>query len=72
MDSKIYLSEKVKNKERKFGSQLEYYPCKIILADGTEKNALFTKNQINVAIDRANKNIEDIPKDVSLFEYLFG
>ncbi len=71
MDSKILMTEKVENKERKFGSQLEYYPCKIITPSG-EANALFTKNQIEVAIERAARNPEDIPQDISFFDFLFG
>jgi hypothetical protein len=30
-DSKIYLNEIVENKQRKFGSQKVYYPCKIYI-----------------------------------------
>ena len=45
-----------KNKERKFGSTVEYYPCEIICEDGSKVNALFTRNQLVVAIVRAKKN----------------
>ena len=63
MKSKILMKEKVKNKERKFGSNLEYYPCKIVFENGDEIPALFTENQIKIAILRAENNLEDIPED---------
>ena len=72
MDSKIKMTEVVLNKDRRFGSNLQYYPCHIILVDGTEVNALFTYNQIKVAVNRAGRNPEDIPEDKSLWTMLFG
>ena len=58
MKSKIDTSEKVDNKERKFGSSLEYFPCLI-----DDNKALFTKNELDIAIERANKNLEDFEED---------
>jgi len=69
-DSIIKLEEKVENTERKFGAGLEYYPAQIILEDGTETWAMFTKSDIDNAIERAKKNKEDIPK--SVWQKMFG
>jgi len=71
MKSRIYLKEIVENKERKFGSTLQYYPVKVELNDGSVENALFTEDQINVALDRASENPEDIPEN-TLWENIFG
>jgi hypothetical protein len=61
MKSKMVLGEVVQNKERKFGSQTEYYPCEIKQEDESVY-ALFTKDQVDEAIERANRNVEDIPE----------
>jgi len=72
MDSKIIMGEVVDNKERRFGSWKEYYPCKVLKSNGEEKNALFTQDQIEQAIDRAERNPEDIPEDQTFWDWLFG
>lgn len=74
MKSKIILTEKVSNKQRAFGSVNDYYPAKILLPDGREKVALFTENQIEVAINRASKNKEDVEQTQkkSLWSLLLG
>lgn len=69
-DSTIKLSEKVDNTERKFGEAQEYFPVEIILEDGTETWAMFTKSDIENAMVRASKNKEDIPK--SIWESIFS
>jgi hypothetical protein len=61
MKSRIYLSEKVSNKDRKFGSILEYYPSRIENSDGGVMDALFTANELEVAMKRAETNPEDVP-----------
>lgn len=71
MDSEIRLDELVENKDRKFGANNYYYPCKIVFDNGDEFNALFTKDQIEVAIERAYRNPEDMPEK-SFWELLFG
>ena len=71
MDSKIIMEEFVENQDRKFGSQLMYYPC-IVVLDGEESPALFTANQIKEAKTRAQKNPEDVPGDASFWDRLFG
>ena len=57
MKSKIDTNEKVKNYDRRFGSDLFYFPCMIDMVP-----ALFTKNQLEEALKRAKRNPEDIPK----------
>ena len=62
MESVIRLDEVVENKDRKFGSGKHYYPCQIATDDGRLVNALFTQDQLNDAIFRAERNPEDIPE----------
>ena len=69
-DSKIKLDEAVDNSERKFGETLKYFPVKIIDTDDNVEWGMFTENEIQIAIERAKKNKEDIPK--SLWESIFG
>ena len=71
MKSKIYLGEKVENKDRKFGEAPEYYPAVVVYPDGTEKNGLFTLSPIEEAVARAERNPEDIPKK-TVWQSLFG
>lgn len=70
MKGKLYLDEVVENKERKFGADSEYYPVRVQDGD-CEVNALFTIEQIKVAIERAQNNPEDVP-DKTLWEILIG
>jgi hypothetical protein len=69
-NSTIHLNEKVENTERKFGAALEYYPVEVINESGNTQWAMFTQSEIDVAVERATKNKEDIPK--SLWESIFG
>ena len=71
MESKIIFEEVVGNEDRKFGSNKLYYPCRIEDGKGRKRNALFTSDQLKVAMERANRNLEDIP-DKSFWEILFG
>lgn len=50
----------VENKDRKFGSNLEYYQVDIVWIDGTNRNLLFTRDEIDDAMVRAYKNSEDL------------
>ncbi len=61
MKGRIYLTEKVENRDRKFGASLEYYPIYVIDYNGNIQGALFTKNEIESAIERAKRNTEDVP-----------
>lgn len=72
MDSRINLIEAVRNKQRKFGANLEYFPCKIELLDGTIKNALFTMDQLEIAMDRADANPEDFVEKKNWLSSIFG
>jgi len=71
MKSKIDLTEKVENKDRKFGSALHYYPCHVEGKDGKVGNLLFTVDQIDEAMKRAEANPEDMPEK-SFWEALIG
>lgn len=71
MKGKLYFNEVVENTLRKAAADPVYYPVRIEYEDGCEANALFTIEQIEVAIARAEKNPEDIP-DKSLWEVLLG
>ena len=73
LESKIDLKEEVINKERTFGSNTSYYPAYIVLSDGKEVPALFTMDQLNIAMARAARNVEDMPKENgSFFSWLFN
>ena len=71
--SKINMNEEVINKERTFGSNTSYYPAYVVLSDGKEVPALFTMEQLNTAMARAARNVEDMPKESgNFFSWLFG
>ena len=73
MESKIILSERVDNKKRLFGANMIYFPCTIETVTGEDVKALFTKNQIKVAIKRAKRNQEDFEeKPTGFWGKLFG
>jgi len=72
MKSKIYLNDVVENTERKFGSNVQYFCCDVEFEDGKILPAMFTASNIEIAIDRANKNKEDIPKQESWYAKIFG
>lgn len=75
MKSQLYLSEGVENTERKFGEwKGTYYPALVHREDGNEMVAFFTADQIQVAIDRASRNPEDVPEnpEYTVWERLFG
>jgi hypothetical protein len=70
MKSKIYLDECVENKDYTFGEADQYYPVKVVLNNGTIQRALFTRNQIVTALNRAHNNEEDFP-DQTFLEIIF-
>ena len=71
--SNIRLEEVVENKNRKFGANLEYYPTIVCRGNGPAVPALFTENEIETAIIRANKNPEDCPeKEKTFWQSIFG
>ena len=50
----------VKNKERRFGSATEYYQIDVVCENGSNESLLFTKDEVNTAMERAKKNTEDL------------
>ncbi len=75
MRSRLYEVDQVLNDARRFGSARHYLPAEIITVDGTRQPALFTKDQINTAIARAQDNPEDIPPRwfwTRFWQWLFG
>ena len=62
MKSRILIRERKQNKDRKFGSTKQYFPCRVIIDGENKYNALFTKSQLMIAIKRAITNPEDIPE----------
>lgn len=71
MKSEIHLTEEVDNKDRKFGSALNYFPAYVIADNGDKEPALFTHDQITEAMARAKRNPEDIPQK-TFGDTLFG
>lgn len=67
MESKLLLNERVENKKRFFGSNMTYFPCTIKTVSGDEVKALFTKNQLKVAMKRAERNQEDFEEKAEGF-----
>lgn len=63
--SRIFASERQANTGRKFGAGTSYY-CAHFDDSGTLRPLLFTEDQINVAIDRALTNPEDVPAPARL------
>lgn len=52
----------VENTERKFGENAKYYYIRAQFPDGKEQALLFTEHEMSIAIARAEKNAEDLPK----------
>lgn len=61
MKSKLYMSEKVENQDRKFGATTKYYPAWVVDVFGYRRRALFTRDQVTSAMARAATNPEDFP-----------
>lgn len=72
IESELDMSEAVENKERRFGSAAQYYPCFVINLSGNKVPALFTKDQIRIAMRRAKSNPEDAPAAKGWFASLFS
>lgn len=71
-NNKLYLQNTVENTERKFGSNTKYVYAEVVFEDGQVLPAMFTMSNIEIAIDRANKNKEDIPKEETWWTKYFG
>lgn len=62
MTPRIRLKDVRINTKHKFGEVGQYHPVLIETPSGLLLPALFTPEQLCVAIDRATKNPEDAPK----------
>lgn len=74
VDSTLKAAEMVPNKDRKFGSANEYFPC-FFEKDGKKIPMLFTEHEVVTAMERAKKNPEDISEEDAekgFLHWLFG
>jgi hypothetical protein len=62
VQSVLYWSDAVDNTERRFGSDTRYFAAYVVDSDGNAKPAAFTRNELLVAMRRAEANPEDIGK----------
>jgi len=76
VESTIILNEEVVNLEKHQLANPSYFPCYVQKNDDSKVPALFTQREIEVAIDRARKNMEDLgeasEEELSWFERIFG
>lgn len=63
MESKIYIKEKVQNKDAYRSAAKHYYPVLIVYPSGIVSKALFTMSDITKAEIRGDKNKEDFPAE---------
>jgi hypothetical protein len=61
MKSRIYTSEKLDNKDFRFGQTTSYFPAIVVDTNDEEHKALFTYDQLQRARIRAKRNQEDFP-----------
>lgn len=54
------MTQPIKNEDRKFGADTQYYVGSVIDGKGNKVLALFTYDQIVSALVRAEKNKEDL------------
>ncbi|MDR2219741.1 MAG: hypothetical protein LBE24_04080 [Methylobacillus sp.] len=54
----IDLGKAIRNREHKFGESDSYFLCDVI-RNGERLPALFTREQVNTALARADRNPED-------------
>lgn len=66
VESTIYKTEKLNNKDKKFGAAKQYYQAFVIDSYGKKQWALFTEHELEQAINRGSKNPED--KGVSVLD----
>ena len=71
---RINETEMVDNQDRRFGSWAgKYYLAMLVGEDGNERPLLLTESQIQVALERAAKNPEDIQsKPCGFWDRLIG
>lgn len=56
----IDMRDPIQNAGHKFGEAAAYYRGKVIDRDGTTREALFTADQLVVALNRGERNPEDV------------
>lgn len=69
----VDMRESIKNKNPKPSADKIYYPTYVINESGKELVAMFTKEQILTAVERADNNIEDMPArkyNINIFFYV--
>jgi len=70
------MNEEVENLEQHRLANATYFPCYINTKDDTVAPALFTERELQVAMDRARKNPEDITsqyeEEKTWLESIFG
>jgi hypothetical protein len=71
MKSKIFIGDKVQNKDRHPAANPYYYPANVVFPSGEKRVAMFTLHGIQEAIKRAEANPEDVPQK-TLWKKLFG
>lgn len=59
MQSVIYLTDRITNTDRKFGSALRYQPVVVTYADGGERPCLLTCDAVQEGLARGDMNSED-------------
>jgi len=69
--SYIDMNEKVENKGRHVAADSYYFPCYVHTAGGMDAPALFTEEQLKVALERAVKNSEDVPERAGWFSRMY-
>jgi hypothetical protein len=67
----ININKPIENKDRKFGSANVYFLSQIVNSDGNVVYGLFTQHELQVAMKRAENNIEDIVP-VAVNSTIFG
>ena len=59
--SKVYLSDTVLNTQYKFGEASNYIPFLIVCRGGQKIPAMLTRHDLQKAVARMKRNIEDVP-----------
>lgn len=59
MQSKVYASDIIPNRSRRFAEATVYYPALLIQPDGEQLLLLFTPGDLAQAVERGKRNPED-------------
>ena len=62
----------IRNKNKKPFEAMFYYFCAFLESDGDVYPLLLTKDELNRAKRRAEKNKEDVPSSFLVFQYIDG